>query len=103
MEKKKLLNIDLDELCSAMEDRPYEHDYYLDLKTAETLLISGYMNDEEIGRLRDKIDEYPDRYELIPKAESHEGYEDMEDSIATDRYGQCQYLKRPGPLVCECS
>ena len=46
MEKKKALHIDLDELCSAMEDSSYEHEYYLDLKTGEILLVSDYMDDE---------------------------------------------------------
>ena len=32
---KKRLKIDLDELCSAMEDSSYRHNYYLDLKTGE--------------------------------------------------------------------
>ena len=83
MEGKKTLKIDLDELCSAMEDSSYEHDYYLDLKTGEILLISDYMDDEESEKLRDNIDEDPDCYERIPKAESREGYEDMENFIAT--------------------
>ena len=83
MEKQKILKIDLDELCSAMEDSSYEHEYYLDLETGEILLISDYMNAEEIGKLKDQIDEDSDRYERIPKAESHEGYEDMVDFIAT--------------------
>ena len=47
MEKKKALNIDLNELCEAMEDSSYEHDYYLDLETGEILFISDYMDDEE--------------------------------------------------------
>ena len=83
MEDKKTLKVNLDELCSAMEDSSYENNYYLDLKTGEILLISDYMDDEETEKLRDKIDEESDRYELIPKAESHEGYEDMQDFIAT--------------------
>jgi hypothetical protein len=83
MEGRKTLKIDLDELCSAMEDSSYEHDYYLDLETGEILFTSEYMDDEESEKLRDKIDEDPERYERIPKAESHEGYEDMEDFIAT--------------------
>jgi hypothetical protein len=41
------------------------------------------MDDEETGKLREQIDEEPDRYEQIPRAESHEGYEDMEGFIAT--------------------
>jgi hypothetical protein len=82
MEKQKILKIDLDELCSAMEDSSYEHEYYLDLETGEILFISDYMDDEETGKLKDQIGEDSDRYERIPKAESHEGYEDMVDFIA---------------------
>jgi hypothetical protein len=80
---KRSLKIDLDELCSAMEDSSFEHEYYLDLTTGEILFLSEYMDHEETGKLREQIDEEPDRYEQIPRAESHEGYEDMEDFIAT--------------------
>ena len=83
MSDKKALKIDLDELCSAMDDSSYEHDYYLDLETGEILFTSDYMDDEESEKLQDNINEQPDRYQRIPKAESHEGYEDMEDFIAT--------------------
>ena len=47
--EKKTLHIDLDELCSAMEDSSYEYEYYLDLETGEILFISEYMDDEESG------------------------------------------------------
>ena len=83
MEKKKTLKIDLDELCSAMENSSYEHEYYLDLDNGEILFLSEYMDDEETRKLKDRIEEDFDRYERIPKAESHEGYEDMVDFIAT--------------------
>ena len=83
MEKKKTLKIDLDELCSAMENSSYEHEYYLDLDNGEILFLSEYMDDEENRKLKDQIEEDFDRYERIPKAESHEGYEDMVDFIAT--------------------
>ena len=83
MEKKKALKIDLDELCSAMADSSYEHEYYLDLETGEILFISYYMDDEETGKLKDQVEEDSDRYERIPEAESHEGYEDMVEFIAT--------------------
>jgi hypothetical protein len=66
-----------------MEDSSFEHEYYLDLTTGEILFLSEYMDDEETGKLREQIDEEPDRYEQIPRAESHEGYEDMEGFIAT--------------------
>ena len=83
MEKKKTLKIDLDELCSAMENSSYEHEYYLDLETGEILFLSEYTDDEETGKLKDKMEEESNRYERIPKAESHEGYEEMQDFIAT--------------------
>jgi len=83
MEKKKALKIDLDELCSAMADSSYEDEYYLDLETGEILFISDYMDDEETGKLKDQVEEESDRYERIPEAESHEGYEDMVEFIAT--------------------
>ena len=82
MEGEKTLEIDMDELSSAMEDSSYEHHYYLNLETGEIVFISDYM-DEEIEELRHKIDENHDYYKPIPRTESYEGYEDMEDSIAT--------------------
>jgi len=83
MEGKRLLRIDLDELCEAMENSSYENDYYLDLETGEILFLSEYMDDEEAEKFRERIDDVPDRYEPIPKAESREGYEDMRDFIAS--------------------
>ena len=81
--EKKALNINLDELCEAMEDSSYEHEYYLDLETGEILFVSEYMDDEETGELKDRIEKDFERYERIPKAESYEGYQDMVDFIAT--------------------
>ena len=81
--EKKALNINLYELCEAMEDSSYENDHYLDLETGEILFLSEYMDDEDTVKLKDRIEEDFDRYERIPKAESHEGYEDMVDFIAT--------------------
>ena len=83
MDRRKILEIELAELCSAMEDSSEEHNYYLDLDTGKLLLISDYMDDEESKKLKDKIDDNFDRYELLPKVESYEGYEDMEDFIST--------------------
>ena len=83
VENKKALNIDPDELCSAMEDRSYEHEYYLDLEAGEIRFLSDYTDDEEAEKLKDKIDEEFDRYERIPKVESYQSYADMQDFIAT--------------------
>ena len=80
---KKTLHVDLGELCEAMDNSSYENQYYLDLKTGEILFLSEYMDDEETRKLKDRIEEEFDRYELIPRAESHEGYRDMQTFIAT--------------------
>ena len=79
MDDKKTLEMDLSELCFAMDDNSDEYSYYLDVETGEILFISDYMEEEEREELGDRVDEDPDRYEPIPRAESHEGYEDMED------------------------
>ena len=81
--EKKTLHVDLGELCEAMDNSSYENQYYLDLTTREILFTSENMDDAETSKLKDQIEEESDRYELIPKAESHEGYWDMQDFIAT--------------------
>ncbi len=53
------------------------------METGEILFISDYIDDEEKGRLRNSIYEEPHRYERTPRVESHRGYEDTEDFIAT--------------------
>jgi len=80
---KKSLKINLDELCSAMDDSSYEHEHYLDLKTGEILLVSEYADDEDTEKLRRAIDRNPARYEPVPRAESHESYGYMVEFIAT--------------------
>ena len=81
--EKKVLPVNLDELFEAIEDSSFEHEYFLDLDTGEILLLSEYMDDEDTEPLRDRIDDDPERYEAIPKAESHEGYRDMQAFIET--------------------
>ena len=81
--EKKSLKISLDELCEAMEDSSYENEHFLDLETGEILFVSEYMDDEDSEKLKERIEEDSERYERIPKAESHEGYQDMVDFIAT--------------------
>jgi hypothetical protein len=83
MEEKKALKINLDELCTAIDNSSYELDYYLDLSTGEVIGISEYMDDEASKKLKKQINREKSRYEPIPKAESREGYQDMEDFIAS--------------------
>ena len=83
MDEKRAVKINLEDLCLAMEDSSYECDYYLDRETGEIIFISDYMDDANLEELKNKIDENPDRYEPIPKAESYEDYDDMVDFIST--------------------
>jgi len=80
---KKILHIDLDELCNALDNSSFENNYYLDLETGEILFLSEFMDDEESEKLKEQIEEDFDRYEPIPRAESHEGYRDMVAFIDT--------------------
>ena len=65
-EKRTAVKINLDELCLAMEDSSYDHDYYLDQEAGEIVFISDYIEDAHLEELKDKIDENPTRYEPIP-------------------------------------
>ncbi len=59
MDEKRAVKINLDELCLAMEDSAYDHDYYLDLETGEIVFISDYIDDANLEELKDRIDENP--------------------------------------------
>ena len=83
MDEKRSMKINLEDLCLAMENNSYDLDYYLDLETGEIIFISDYMDDANLEELKNRIDENPDRYEPIPKAESYEDYDDMVDFIST--------------------
>lgn len=83
MQQRKRLSVDLDQLCYALDDSSYEHSYYLDLETGQLLFISDYMDPEDAEELREQVDNHPDRYEPLPKADSYEGYQEMEDFIAS--------------------
>jgi hypothetical protein len=82
VERRKSLRIDLEELCSAMEDTAYEHRYYLDLETGEIIFFSDD-DDSETGELKNRIYNEPDVFEAIPRIESYQAYSDMEDFIAS--------------------
>ena len=94
----KRLKVDMLGLMAAFEDASWEMNYYLDLESGEVVMLTS----EELGY----VDEPPDwplseweqemvkqaeeiwlddgkRYLDVPKADSREGYGDMEDFIAT--------------------
>lgn len=61
---ERTLEIHLDELCSAMEDNSYEHDYHLDLMSVDILLVLECVDDEETDKARDGIDEDANRCQV---------------------------------------
>ena len=66
-----------------MEDRSYEDEYCLDLDSGEVVVVSEYVDDEnDETEALDRIEAKFDRYEPIPRVESHEAYRDMVDFIA---------------------
>ena len=81
---KRKVTVDLEELRFAIEDASYEHRYFLDTETGEVILVSEMFDDEETQRQLTEIDEAePGRYLQVPRADSREGYDDMQDFIDT--------------------
>ena len=74
--------VDVDELCSALEDNSPEHDWFLDPATGRLEFRSAYLDDASEGW-------DPDERGLlfVDPIGSHEAYSDMEDFVAlvTDR------------------
>ena len=81
---RRKVRVDLKELRFAMEDATYEHQYFLDTETGEVILVSVMFDDEEAQRQVAEIDAAePGRYLQVPRADSREGYDDMQDFIDT--------------------
>jgi hypothetical protein len=81
---RRKVRVDLQELRFALEDASYDHRYFLDTETGELILVSELFDDEEAERQLAEIDEAePGRYLQVPPADSREGYDDMQDFIAT--------------------
>jgi Uncharacterised protein family (UPF0158) len=83
-QSRRRVRVDFEELRFAMEDASYEHQYFLDTETGEVILVSEYDDDEESTQRLEAIDEAePGRYLQVPRAESSDGYEDMQEFIDT--------------------
>src|SRR3982074_712361 len=81
---RRKVRVDLQELRFAMEDATYEHQYFLDTQTGEVILVSEMFDDEEAQRQLAEIDAAEQgRYLQVPRADSREGYDDMQDFIHT--------------------
>ena len=81
---RRKVRVDLEELRFAMEDASYEHRYFLDTETGDVILASEMFDDEETQRQLTEIDEAePGRYLEVRRADSREGYDDMQDFIDT--------------------
>jgi uncharacterized protein UPF0158 len=87
------VQVDLDELCAAIDVASFEHRYFLDTETGEVILVSDMSDEDEVQQQLAKIDAADrGRYLEVPRAESHEGYGDMEDFVATLRDERLQEL-----------
>ena len=70
--------------CSRAVGKAAEHQYFLETETGEVILVSEMLDDEEAQRQLAEIDEAePGRYLQLPRADSREGYDDMQDFIDT--------------------
>lgn len=76
--------VELAELCAAVDDASLEHRYFLDTETGEVILISEVSDGDEVQQQLGEIDEAESGHYLeVPRADSHEGYRDLEDFILT--------------------
>jgi uncharacterized protein UPF0158 len=92
-QSRPAVRVDFEELRCAMEDASYEHHYFLDTQTGEVILVSEYDDDEESNQRLEATDEAePGRYLRVPRAESSDGYEDMQEFINTVSDKQLQQL-----------
>lgn len=79
---RRKVAVDLEELRFAMEDASYDHGYFLDTETGEVILVSELLDDDDARQQLSDIDEAePGRYLEVPRADSREGYADMQDFI----------------------
>jgi Uncharacterised protein family (UPF0158) len=79
---RRKVRVDLEELRVAMADASYEHRYFLDTETGDVIVVSEMFDDEETQRQLTEIDEAePGRYLQVRRADSREGYDDMQDFI----------------------
>ena len=90
---RRKVRVDPQELRFAMEDASYEHRYFLDTETGDVILASEMFDDEETQQQLTEIDEAePGRYLQVLRADSREGYDDMQDFIDTVSDGHLQEL-----------
>jgi hypothetical protein len=76
--------IDLDEVSTALDDGSWEHTYFLDTETGEVLLVSELWDPDGAQQQLAAVEQAPpERYRELPRADSRQGYRDMEAFIAT--------------------
>ena len=89
-DEKKVLPIDMRELCWALDDSSLMIDRYIDLETGDIVELSEYDDidldengeeDELEDTVGEMIDENPDRFAYIDPLPSFESYRHMEDFI----------------------
>ena len=83
-QSRPTVRVDFEEHRFAMEDASYEHHYFLDTETGEVILIADNDDEDESSQRLEAIDAAePGRYLQVPRAESSDGYADMQEFIET--------------------
>lgn len=68
----------LSELTDAFDNCRIGYEYYLDLETAELLIVSDeFMGTDEVEEIYERMEDEPKRYLSIPTGSSREGYQVM--------------------------
>jgi len=76
--KMRKVKVNLSELIEAFDNCRIGYEYYLDVKTGEMLYTSDeFMDQDEIEKIYERMDNEPERYLSIPTESSREGYQDM--------------------------
>jgi hypothetical protein len=77
------LPVNLEDLCAALDDGSFEHQYFLDTETGDVIFVPEMYGDEDMQQQLADIDaDETGRYVQVPSAESSGGYRDMEEYIA---------------------
>lgn len=82
LEQIKLTSLQFEELVFACEQTSFEIDYYFDKQTGEVEMLGDYMDTDP--ELKERIEEdFGERYIRVPKIESWQSFEDMEEFTET--------------------
>lgn len=78
-------NVDLEALAKAIDELSQDRKYFFDEKTGEVILVSAKAPLDELRKIKERFDNDPSRYKIIPRVSSRDSYKDMEEFIGTVR------------------